>query len=299
MEFSSARKRTRNDYSLHGNGGGPKRSKQDSETFPTGVGSKSKPCTKFFSFSGCQFGETCHFLHYVPGGYKAVSQMINLPGASAPSPVARAAPPPFHDSPSPGPVKSRICKNFNSKEGCRFGDKCHFAHGEWELGKPSFQHFEEPRGMGAGHGRMPMRMEPPPHGHGAAASFGAAASAKVPIEASLAGAIIGKGGVHSKNICRATGARLFVRDHESDPNKKNIELEGTIEQIGQASNMVKDLIMKIDSGHPPPMKNPRGPPSASNFKTKICDNFSKGTCTFGDRCHFAHGAEELRSDAAA
>ncbi|GAB2287005.1 hypothetical protein Dimus_021391 [Dionaea muscipula] len=300
MEFAGARKRGRGDAASNGNGGS-KKYKNESESFPTGVGSKSKPCTKFFSTSGCQFGETCHFLHYVPGGYKAVSQMMSL-GAAAPSPVARtvASASPYPDSAASGPVKTRVCKNFNTKEGCRFGEKCHFAHGDWELGKPSFQSIEDPRSHGALPGRMGGRMEPPPPppGLAAAASFGAAATAKVPIDASLAGAIIGKGGVNSKHICRVTGAKLFIRDHESDPNKKNIELEGTIEQIGQASNMVRELIMKIDSSHAPPMKNQRGPPSASNFKTKLCENFGKGSCTFGDRCHFAHGIEELRSDVA-
>ncbi|GKD82638.1 zinc finger CCCH domain-containing protein 14-like protein, partial [Tanacetum coccineum] len=32
---------------------------------------------------------------------------------------------------------------------------------------------------------------------------------------------------------------------------------------------------------------------ANKMKTKMCENFAKGQCTFGDRCHFAHGPEEL------
>ncbi|KAF7152509.1 hypothetical protein RHSIM_Rhsim01G0256700 [Rhododendron simsii] len=51
------------------------------------------------------------------------------------------------------------------------------------------------------------------------------------------------------------------------------------------------------SGPPPPMaKNPPAGPgsgSASGFKTKLCEKFAKGTCTFGDRCHYAHGTDEL------
>ena len=48
-----------------------------------------------------------------------------------------------------------------------------------------------------------------------------------------------------------------------------------------------------------PPKTTPGVPGApashgSNFKTKLCENFAKGSCTFGDRCHFAHGASELR-----
>lgn len=30
------------------------------------------------------------------------------------------------------------------------------------------------------------------------------------------------------------------------------------------------------------------------FKTRLCERFKEGTCTFGDRCHFAHGVNELR-----
>lgn len=31
-----------------------------------------------------------------------------------------------------------------------------------------------------------------------------------------------------------------------------------------------------------------------NFKTKLCMNWESGTCKFKDKCHFAHGAHELR-----
>ncbi|GMH12826.1 hypothetical protein Nepgr_014667 [Nepenthes gracilis] len=300
MEFGGARKRGRPGAALNGNGG-LKKSKKESESFPTGVGSKLKPCTKFFSTSGCPFGEACHFLHYVPGGYKAVAQMMNLAGAAASPPAARtiAAPPSFPDSLSPAPVKTRMCNKYNTAEGCKFGDKCHFAHGEWELGKPSISSHEDKRVMGVMPGRMAARMEPPPPpGLAAAASFGASATAKISVDASLAGAIIGKGGVNSKQICRVTGAKLSIRDHESDPNLRNIELEGTFDQIKQASAMVRELIVNIGSAPaPPPVKSQMGPPSASNYKTKLCENFAKASCTFGDRCHFAHGAEELRKTA--
>ncbi|KAK9921690.1 hypothetical protein M0R45_030192 [Rubus argutus] len=200
------RKRGRHEAGgFHANGGF-KKNKQELDSLSTGVGSKSKPCTKFSgsnlclsNTAGCPFGESCHFLHYVPGGYNAVAQ--------------------------------------------------------------SYGH-DDPRAMAPAPGRN--WMEP---GHaplaGPASSFGASSTAKISVDASLAGAIIGKGGVNSKHICRQTGAKLSIRDHESDPNLRNIELEGTFEQIQQASAL-------------------------------LCDNFAKGTCTFGERCHFAHGAAELR-----
>ena len=72
-------------------------------------------------------------------------------------------------------------------------------------------------------GGRPGYLEATPPGMAAAATFGASATAKISFDASLAGAIIGKGGVNSKHICRTTGAKLAIRDHESDTNVKNIE----------------------------------------------------------------------------
>lgn len=235
-------------------------------------------------------------MHYFPGGYNAVAQMMNLPQA-VPAPSRNmAVPPPASNGPTV--VKSRMCNRLNSAEGCKFGDKCHFAHGEWELGKPIAISHDDPRAFGAVPGRMGGRYEPPP-APGPAASFGASATAKISVDASLAGAIIGKGGVNSKQICRQTGAKLSIRDHEADPNLRNIELEGSFEQIKQASAMVRELIVRIGPAH---AKNPAtagsaAHPLSSNFKTKLCGNFAKGSCTFGDRCHFAHGAAELRKTA--
>ncbi|XP_061364446.1 zinc finger CCCH domain-containing protein 36-like isoform X3 [Gastrolobium bilobum] len=231
------RKRGRPEAGFNNNGF-VKKTKQEMESLSTGVGSKSKPCTKFFSTAGCPFGESCHFLHYIPGGFNAVAQRMN----------AKPAPPPSRNV--MGPTAT---------------------------------------------GRMGGRMDAAPPGR--AASFGANSTAKISVEASLAGAIIGKGGVNSKQICRQTGAKLSIREHESDPNLRNIELEGSFEQIEQASNMVKDLLVTLSMSAPP--KSTPGFPGApasrgSNFKTKLCENFTKGSCTFGERCHFAHGAAELR-----
>jgi len=48
---------------------------------------------------------------------------------------------------------------------------------------------------------MAGRIEPPP----LASNFGAISMAKISVEASLAGAMIGKGGVNPKHICHQTG----------------------------------------------------------------------------------------------
>ncbi|KAL1295530.1 hypothetical protein HN51_056406 [Arachis hypogaea] len=286
------RKRGRHEHPFNGTGNGASKkfrppSASEMESFPTGLGSKLKPCTKFFSTSGCPFGEGCHFLHYVPGGIKTV-QMMNAGSNPALPQVSRTppVPPSFPDGSSPPMVKTRLCNKYNSSEGCKFGDKCHFAHGEWEIGKPTMPSYEDRQRIGG-------RVETP--AHGAAAGFGASATAKISINASLAGAVIGKNGINSKQICRVTGAKLSIREHDSDPNLKNIELEGSFDQIKQASSMVHELILNVSSAAGPAKKNVTSyGPGSNNFKTKICEKFSKGSCTFGEKCHFAHGIEELR-----
>lgn len=185
--------------------------------------------------------------------------------------------------------KAQLCKNYGTLQGCRFGDKCHF------------EHVEEKRKV---NGHMPeagMKLEekfllrnvrePTPPGLGlAATTFGAVSTAKVSIAASLAGLIIGKGGLNAKAITRATGAKLIVKDHESDSNLKNIEMEGSFDQIQQANSLVKELLIYMD----PAPTNP-GSRGTLHYKTKLCDNFLKGSCTYGDRCHFAHGPDDLRA----
>ncbi|WOL19236.1 zinc finger CCCH domain-containing protein 31-like [Canna indica] len=301
--MEAARKRGRLEVA-NGGGAGAKRLRE-TDSFQPGIGSKSKPCTKFFSTAGCPFGEGCHFLHYVPGGIQAVAQMTNLanPALGPPSrnPVV---PPALHDGASASTVKTRLCNKYNTAEGCKFGEKCHFAHGERELGKPILGSMDGPMAPPMG-GRLGGRFVAPPPPAAmdpAAGSFGVSATAKISVDASLAGAIIGKGGVNTKQICRMTGAKLAIREHESDPNLRNIELEGSFDQIKQASVMVRELIVNITASSGLPVSRNPAPAAptglGSNFKTKLCDNFTQGACTFGDRCHFAHGASELRKSAA-
>jgi hypothetical protein len=87
-------------------------------------------------------------------------------------------------------------------------------------------------------------------------------------------------------LSRVTGVKLSIRDHESNPNLKNIELEGNFDQIKQASDLLRDLIATISASMP--AKNPSsavapagggqgsGPGgTSSNYKTKLCENFLK------------------------
>jgi len=324
--FGHARKKARSETFLNENGGlfnphesnifgdgnrfkagGMKFALQpEKESLPTGLGSKSKACTKFFSISGCPYGEGCHFQHYVPGGVNPVTQIGTLGttlGAASKKPTGLLAAEPTLNASN---YKTRLCSNFGTDIGCRFGDKCHFAHGEKELGKvnavahnlkddlatgPFGSRFPV-GGLDGKLGGRPGYREATSPGMAAAATFGASATAKISVDAALAGAIIGKGGVNSKQICRSTGAKLAIRDHESDTNLKNIELEGSFDQIKEASALVRQLIMHTSATLP--AKQPSF--TTNNFKTKLCENYAQGTCTFGDRCHFAHGASELRDN---
>lgn len=102
------------------------------------------------STSGCPYGEGCHFLHYVPGGIAALGLMplgVSVtPTAPTPTSGMRTVlggfgptsnTPLLANSPDPGVTiggyKTRLCNKFSTPEGCRFGEKCHFAHGESDL----------------------------------------------------------------------------------------------------------------------------------------------------------------------
>lgn len=109
------------------------------------------------------------------------------------------------------------------------------------------------------------------------------------VGAAFAGAIIGKAGANVKEINKVTGAKVSIRDHSTDPNLRNVEMEGSPEQIEQASDMVRQYMNDKEL-----LSTKVSPVGSRSFKTKICKNFLQGTCTFADRCHFAHGPYELR-----
>ncbi|KAM3240889.1 hypothetical protein ACQJBY_054123 [Aegilops geniculata] len=111
-----------------------------SEPPRTRAGSKSKKidkiCTRFFSAGDCPFGEDCRFLHRVPSGDQEPGQAVAKKMSKLDLGDDPAQPRAPVSATAPATVKTRLCKNHGAPEGCKWGDRCHFAHGDRELGKP-------------------------------------------------------------------------------------------------------------------------------------------------------------------
>ncbi|KAL2609153.1 hypothetical protein R1flu_027726 [Riccia fluitans] len=218
-----------------------------------------------------------------------------------------------------GVYKTRLCLRFSTPEGCRYGDKCRFAHGKSDLRPmpaPSVRSLGssiDSRSSNGGDFSRQSSMarsvdsisllypsnvsnngsyQTEPSSPASAPGFGfesSSTSKKISIGAAFAGAIIGKAGANVKQINRLTGAKVSIREHGTDPNMRNVEMEGSLEQIEQASEMVRQYMQNKEL-----LSSRAAALGSRSFKTKLCKNFVQGTCTFADRCHFAHGAYELR-----
>lgn len=140
--------------------------------------------------------------------------------------------------------------------GCQLGDNCRFLHnvpGGYEAAAKmtnlepqiaqSSKKTQTSSSVGSSSGR-----EDPRKG----SSFGASVTAKIIRDASSTGAIIGKDGNRTKQICHETGVKLSIVDYERAPNLKNVEIEGTYDQINEANGMMRELIRRFgsDAAHP-------------------------------------------------
>ncbi|KAK1395509.1 hypothetical protein POM88_014565 [Heracleum sosnowskyi] len=160
--------------------------------------------------------------------------------------------------------KEKPCKKFFSVVGCTFGDECHFshyvpgggvnsfdkkrllcykylsysgcsdgcpyAHGERELHRPTL-YMKIPDHMKPIHGcKFAKFMHPK-------SSFGAG-QAKLIFSAER---------MYTKSLDlwllnRMTRAKASIEDHESDPNMVNIHLEGTLDHVELASQIVREHV---------------------------------------------------------
>ncbi|MCO5605553.1 hypothetical protein L7F22_059736 [Adiantum nelumboides] len=266
--------------------------------------SKATVCTKFFSTSGCPYGDSCLFSHSVPESVASLATSRfaksgvvekQLGGSNAESAVPKTRT-------IIGEHKSQLCNQFGTMKGCHYGDRCHFAHGEHELHrlendkdcdlciakslglKPTNDNalcnFGNSRRLTFGIKSQEDTGSGVPFSKTSATAFGSSSKTLIDIDANLVGPILGRKGKHAKHICRHTGAKLCIRKHETDPNLRVLEMEGSFEQVKQAGKLVKDVLI-----YTLPKKLCIVP---HRRKSKVCDNFPLGRCAFGSKCHFVH-----------
>ncbi|XP_051142205.1 zinc finger CCCH domain-containing protein 44-like [Andrographis paniculata] len=161
----------------------------------------------------------------------------------------------YGDSSANRNFKTQLCKKFSKPGGCKYGDRCKFAHGLRELHELQLQYNTLVPGL-------PMPEAP--------------ATVKIPIDATLASRVIGEGGSHAKEIYNRTGVKVSIINHETDPKQRYVQLKG--DNAEETREMLCEKIASL----------------TTKLKTKLCNNFLNGSCTFGDKCCFAHGEHDLR-----
>lgn len=189
--------------------------------------------------------------------------------------------------------KTKLCNKFSTPAGCPFGDRCNFAHGDTEV-----QAMKTPPGGGMAYGGGMKRTYGDMYGGdmygGVPGITAASASATMTIRADAVGVVIGKGGSNVRQINQVSGARVkIVEPDDAASTTRTIEMHGTVEQIQTAQHLVQAFVAQFQAqsvmGAVPGARSNPG-----NFKTKLCENFARGSCTYNDRCHFAHGDTEMR-----
>ncbi|XP_059669033.1 zinc finger CCCH domain-containing protein 14-like [Cornus florida] len=136
----------------------------------------------------------------------ADAQMIKLGPNRATMYVA--SPPSILDDSYQPAFKTRLCSDYTTTKGCQFGEKCHFAHGICEFGKPFSLTFGESHramasGRFAGNLRLPFSRRPLNINNDPL-------TAQISVDASLAGAIYGHDDLKT-TLCRL-GVKIFIQD---------------------------------------------------------------------------------------
>ncbi len=277
-------------------------------------------CGKFFSIHGCAYGDDCHFSHvYYPG--------MLLPPPPAPLPYAYAMGGP--QSAGNEKMKTRLCRNFNSPEGCRFGDRCVFAHGEEELRseETNIALAETTMAMGNMGGFMMPHYGTSGRARRATSKtntthisdlpcYGTTTtdtnmfcviltehSILVPVHPTHVGIIVGKAGSNLAKVSSLSGAKvsLLGAEHVNPDGNRLLRIAGSPFDVQRAQQLIYSRLSSITmrskvGGHTRDHRNGKEGGQPKAFKTKMCASWeATGTCSFGENCHFAHGKEEIQS----
>jgi hypothetical protein len=162
--------------------------------------------------------------------------------------------------------KTRMCKNWEQTGTCLYAGRCNFAHGEEEL---------------------------------RSASGTAAAPASAPAPAASTQAV-------SPTPASRPSTRRQIEEESERPAQlyktrmcKNFEQNGSC-KFGEKCNFAhgKEELRRgggaastVSAGR---SGNSGSGSAATGFKKRLCERFAGGSCLYGSRCTFAHGAEDLQ-----
>lgn len=173
-------------------------------------------CFQFVCSMGrCLFGEKCK-LHSVPGGFDpSVGNDPNYGG------------------------KSLLCYKFYTEDGCV--DGCPYAHGPEELLLPTtYIKFTDDMG--------PLPTCSFVKGLGPETCFGTT----IKTTKSFCSPRSSTEALDTWLISRMSGAEISLEAHISDPSMLMVKLEGTLDEVELATNMVKDHVASVGPDFTPP-----------------------------------------------
>ncbi|KAI5076450.1 hypothetical protein GOP47_0008515 [Adiantum capillus-veneris] len=208
-------------------------------------------CMKFFSTSGCPYGEHCHFQHFDVSQLARTINMASLQtlqGTKKRTLMLSLLDPSLHVK----GYKTKLCHNYQStitSRGCKYGEHCHFAHSKAE------QRSKIPNLSDTTHAPMDTlsyslydgEVSPPgvpspcdvANSHVEDTSNQVMAT-RMPIDAGMAGFIIGRAGVNVRQISKLTGSKLSIREHSQ--KVRMVHIEGLPHHVDGAQEILRLLL---------------------------------------------------------